>query len=131
MTATHPAASTRRTTLTFIVRYVQILVASMIGMAAFGPLATFVGASGIEALALLMATTMAAGPAAWLAVRRHHWSAIAEMAVAIYLAFAVLFPVYWIGALSAEGLMILGHVLLLPAIAIAMLRRREEHLRAR
>ena len=131
MTAIDPVRSTWRAVLIFVVRYVEILVASMIGMVAFGPLSAFVGASGIEALALLMATTMAAGAAAWMAMRRHRRSAIAEMILAIYLAFVVLFPVYWVGAISAEGLMIVGHVLMLPAIAITMLRRREEHLRTR
>jgi flagellar biosynthetic protein FliP len=39
----------------------------------------------------------------------------------------VLFPLYWLGAVSASELLIVGHVLMLPAIAAAMLRRREEY----
>jgi hypothetical protein len=59
--------------------------------------------------------------------RRHGWAAIAEMAVAMYLPFVVLFPPLWLGVLSATGLMVLGHVLMLFAIAAAMLRRRDEY----
>jgi flagellar biosynthetic protein FliP len=49
------------------------------------------------------------------------------MAVAMYAPFVVLFPPLWLGVLSATGLMILGHVLMLFAIAAAMLRRRDEY----
>ena len=37
------------------------------------------------------------------------------------------FPPLWLGVLSATGLMVLGHLLLLFAIAAAMLRRRDEY----
>jgi hypothetical protein len=36
----------------------------------------------------------------------------------------------WLGQLSTDGLILVGHVLMLPAMAIAMLRRREEDLPA-
>jgi hypothetical protein len=65
--------------------------------------------------------------AAWMRFRRHGWAAIAEMAVAMYAPFVVLFPPLWLGVLSTTGLMVLGHVLMLFAIAAAMLRRRGEY----
>ena len=46
----------------------------------------------------------------------------------MYLSFVVLFPAYWLGALSDAGVMLVGHVLMLPATALAMLWRREEYL---
>jgi hypothetical protein len=49
------------------------------------------------------------------------------MAVAMYAPFLVLFPPLWLGALSVSGLMVLGHVLMLLAIAAAMLRRRDDY----
>jgi len=55
------------------------------------------------------------------------WAAVAEMAVAMYAPFMVLFPPLWLGVLSANGPMVLGHVLMLLAIAAVMLRRRHEY----
>ena len=129
------ARPTRRAAVTnrrFILRYLQIVAAAIVGMVVLGPLSMRIGASaGAEVNALLMATTMTAGLAAWMAWRRHPWAGIAEMGLAMYLSFAVLFPPYWLGVLSVPGLMVLGHVLMLPAIAVAMLRRREEYVGTR
>lgn len=134
MTAVHPTHPTWRATVTsrgFLVHYLQMLAAMGVGMAALHPLSMLVGdGAGTEVYALLMATSMTAGMAAWMAWRRHSWPAIAEMGLAMYLAFAVLFPLHWLGALSAAGLMVAGHVLMLPAMAAVMLRRRHEHLPA-
>lgn len=55
---------------------------------------------------------MATPMTAWTARRRHSWPAIAEMGVAMYLAFVVLFPPLWLGLLSGDGLMLAGHVLM-------------------
>ena len=132
MTTIRPTRPTWRTAITnraFIIHYLQMLVAMLLGMALYMPLSILVGETrGIEVDALVMATSMTAGMTAWMAWRRHTWSAIAEMALAMYLAFVVLFPPYWLGALSASGLFAAGHVLMLPAMALAMLHRREEYL---
>lgn len=132
MTTIRPARPTWRTAVTsraFIVHYLQMLVAMLAGMALYTPLSMLVGDTArIEVDALLMATAMTAGMAAWMAWRRHAWPGIAEMGLAMYLAFAVLFPPYWLGAISAQGLSILGHVLMLPVMALAMLHRREDYL---
>lgn len=132
MTAIRPARPTWRTAATnrgFVVHYLQMLAAMIAGMVVLGPLPMLVGdGAGTEAHALLMATSMTAGMAAWMAWRRHPWPGITEMGLAMYLAFAVLFPLHWLGALAAQGLIVLGHVLMLPAMAVAMLRRREDYL---
>jgi flagellar biosynthetic protein FliP len=111
----------------FVVHYGQMLVAMIVGMVVLGPLSMLVD-SGVEVHTLLMATWMSIGMAAWMAWRRHAWPAIAEMSLAMYLSFAVLVPAYWLGALSGDGVMVAGHVIMLPAMALAMLRRREEYL---
>ena len=85
-------------------------------------------AMGVEVHSLLMATWMTAGMTAWMVWRRHSWPAIVEMGSAMYLSFVVLFPGYWLGALSGHDVMVAGHVLMLPAMALAMLHRREEYL---
>jgi len=132
MTAIRQTRPTWRAAVTnraFVVHYLQMLVAMLAGMALYMPLSMLVGdGAGIEVDALLMATAMTAGMAAWMAWRRHPWRGIAEMGLAMYLAFAVLFPPYWLGMLSAHGLFVVGHVLMLPAMAGAMLRRREDYL---
>ena len=120
---------TWRTTLTdrgFVVHYLQMLAAMVFGMVLLGPLSMLVD-SGVEVHSLLMATWMSIGMAAWMVWRRHAVPAVVEMCLAMYLSFVVLFPAYWLGALSGEGVMLAGHVLMLPAMALAMLRRREEY----
>lgn len=111
----------------FVVHYLQMLLAMGAGMLVLGPLSMLAGDSGVEVQALLMATWMSAGMAAWMAWKRHAWPAIVEMCLAMYLSFAVLFPPYWLGVLSGGGVMLVGHVLMLPAMAMAMLRRREQY----
>jgi flagellar biosynthetic protein FliP len=98
-------------------------------MLVLGPLSMLVD-TGIEIDSLLMATWMTAGMTAWMAWRRHTWLAIAEMGLAMYASFAVLFPAYWLGALSGHNLMLAGHRVMLPAMALAMLHRREEYVHA-
>jgi hypothetical protein len=119
----------------FVGHYVEIVVAAVVGMAVLGPaesmLLNAIGWAGLlaslEASALAMATNMTVAAAAWMRFRRHGWAAIAEMAVAMYAPFVVLFPPLWLGVLSATGLMVLGHVLMLLTIAAAMVRRRDEY----
>jgi hypothetical protein len=48
-------------------------------------------------------------------------------AVAMYLPFVALFVPLWLGVLSPTGLMVLGHVLMLFAMAAVMWRRRDEY----
>jgi hypothetical protein len=110
----------------FVVHYLQMLAAMVVGMVVLGPLSMSVD-PGVEVHSLLMATWMSIGMAAWMAWRRHAWPAIAEMCLAMYLSFVALFPAFWLGALSGGGVMVAGHVLMLPAMTLAMLRRREEY----
>jgi peptidoglycan/LPS O-acetylase OafA/YrhL len=70
-----------------------------------------------------MATNMAVAMAAGMRFRGHGWATTAEMAAAIYVPFMMLFPPLWLGVLSAAGLLALGHVLMLVAMAAVMLRR--------
>ena len=115
--------------------YLEITLATVAGMLVLGPaesmLLNSIGWAEVvahfEAATLVMATNMTAATAAWMRLRRHGWAAIAEMAVAMYAPFLVLFPPLWLGVLSVNGLMVLGHVLMLLAIAAAMLRRRDDY----
>ena len=119
----------------YVGHYLAIALAAIAGMVVLGPLESMllnpIGwaavLANLEAATLVMATNMTVATAAWMRLRRHGWAAIGEMAVAMYAPFLVLFPPLWLGVLSATGLMVLGHVLMLFAIAAAMLRRRDDY----
>jgi hypothetical protein len=132
---TTPTTLRRPALRRFVGHYLEIVVAAGAGMVVLGPVESMllnpIGwaevVANFEAATLVMATNMTVAAAAWMRFRRHGWAAIAEMAVAMYAPFVVLFPPLWLGVLSATGLMVLGHVLMLLAIAAAMLRRRHEY----
>lgn len=119
-----------RATLTdrrFLVHYLQMVASMLVGMVLVVPLAMLFGDVGVEAGALLMATSMTTGMTAWMAWRRHSGRAVAEMAAAMYLSFVVLMPLYWLGVLSGDGFVLAGHVVMLPAMALVMLYRPSEY----
>jgi flagellar biosynthetic protein FliP len=118
----------------FVGHYLEIVVAAVAGMVVLGPAESMLlnpiwaeVVANFEAATLVMATNMTVAAGAWMRIRRHGWAAVAEMAVAMYASFLVLFPPLWLGVLSASGLMSLGHVLMLFTIAAAMLRRRDQY----
>jgi hypothetical protein len=98
----------------FVRHYLEIVVATVAGMVVLGP-----------------AESMLLNPIGWAELLAHSETYTLVMAtnmtVAMYAPFVVLFPPLWLGVLSATGLMVLGHVLMLFAIAAAMLRRRDEY----
>jgi flagellar biosynthetic protein FliP len=119
----------------FVRHYLEMVVAMTAGMVVLGPAESLlldpVGWAELRAHpeinALVMATNMAVAMVAWMRLSGHGWAATAEMAAAMYLSFVVLFPPLWLGALSGTGLLVLGHVLMLVAMAFVMLRRRDEY----
>jgi hypothetical protein len=119
----------------FVRHYLEMVMAMVAGMVVLGPVESLlldpVGWAQLrarpEARALIMAINMTVAMAAWMRWRGHSWATTAEMAIAMYLAFVVLFPLLWLSVLSAAELMVLGHVLMLVAMAAAMLRRRDEY----
>jgi hypothetical protein len=119
----------------FARHYLEMLVAMMLGMMILGPIESALldplGWQSVrdsaELSALVMATNMTVAMVAWMCFRRHSWAAISLMAASMYLAFVVLFPLLWLGVLSADGMLAGGHLLMLPAMAAAMLLRREEY----
>ncbi len=121
-------AGTARRALTdrgFWIHFLQMLAAMVLGMLVLGMLWPSFGS--VEADTLVMATNMTIGMTAWMVYRRHGWAAIAQMAAAMYLSFVVLFPALWFGWLSGDGVMLVGHVLMLPAMVLAMLWRPDEY----
>ncbi|GAA4698073.1 hypothetical protein GCM10023215_40580 [Pseudonocardia yuanmonensis] len=115
----------------FVRHYVKMLVAMGLGMAVLLPLWRLAGlpdlSGSVELNSLLMATSMTVGMSAWMLVRRHSWAAVGEMAAAMYLPFVVFFVPFWAGVLGGHGVMLAGHVLMLPAMLLAMLHRPAEY----
>jgi hypothetical protein len=118
------ALLTNRTALR---HFAEMLVAMLLGMAALGPLWPHLATDRVEVHALVMATNMTIGMTALMLWRRHRAPAVLEMALAMYLPFALLFPAHWAGWLSADAVLLIGHVLMLPAMVLAMLHRPDEY----
>jgi hypothetical protein len=120
----------RLRTRAFWFHYGEMIAAMVVGMMVFYPLLTWVldrlgRGDLLDAAiptALVMATSMTLGMSIWMAIRRHSWHFILEMGAAMYLSFVVLFPTYWAGLLSGDGLLIAGHIVMLPAMAAVILR---------
>jgi len=119
-----------RKNLRFALHFAEMVIAMFAGMLVLGPLWSLLwpGLSDRPAVgALVMATNMTIGMAAWMRIRRHAWPLIAEMSAAMYLPFLVLLIPYAFGAISGGALMMGGHVLMLPAMLAAMLWRHREY----
>ena len=119
-----------RRTWHLVRHYLEMLVAMIVGMVALGPLEALVWPGlddRVDVHAIVMATNMAIGMGAWMRFRGHSWPAVLEMSAAMYVPFAVLLVPYWAGAVSGSFLFTAGHVLMLPAMALAMWWRLDEY----
>jgi hypothetical protein len=121
LVATAPRA---RRWLGFAGHYLEMLVAMAVGMVALAPVwdGLWPGhADRPDTASLAMATNMTVAMVAWMAVRGHTRRGIALMSAAMVVPFAVLAVPYWAGIMPGSWLMPLGHVLMLPLMAVAML----------
>jgi hypothetical protein len=129
----HPRAHarSRRSAARHLTRhYLEMVLAMLVGMFVLGALEHLVWpalTTRADVAAMVMATNMSAGMAAWMRVRGHSWRGTAEMSAAMYLPFAVLLVPFWAGALGGGALMTWGHLLMLPAMALVMLLRPAEY----
>jgi hypothetical protein len=126
-----PEPGGRATSVLHFARHMlEMIIAMVLGMIVLEPVWSFLwpGLSGITtAHVLVMATDMSVGMGLWMRIRRHGWPSIVAMSAAMYAPFVVLLPFYWAGLLSGSALMTAGHVLMVPAMLAAMLRRRHEY----
>jgi hypothetical protein len=114
-----------------------MVVAMVAGMVFLGAILrlifTLLGYSDLldqtEPRTLLMAVNMTVGMSLWMRYRGHTWASVGEMAGAMFLPFVALLVAFWAGLLSADAIMLGGHVLMLPFMAVVMLRRRDEYAR--
>jgi len=119
---------------TFALHFAEMVVAMVVGMVVLHPVWMFaldaVGAAGLMdnpyTGALIMATNMTMAMSAWMKVRGHRWRPIVEMGAAMYVPFLVLFVPLGLGVIDQGALMLWGHLLMLPAMAVVMLLRPHE-----
>ena len=82
----------------------------------------------IELRAFVMTTNMVIGMTLWMRFRRRHtWASTLEMDAAMILPLALLIGPYWTGLLSGGALLAAEHMLMLPLMFFAMLRRYDEY----
>lgn len=119
----------------FLRHYLEMLAAMAAGMLVLEPVRMLASAAlgwstlfdRTEPLAMAMATEMSIGMAVWMRFRGHGWTPILEMCLAMFAPFLLLFVPLWAGLIGRDGVMLAGHLLMLPAMALVMLRRREEY----
>ncbi|MCT2584521.1 hypothetical protein [Actinophytocola gossypii] len=78
---------------------------------------------------LLMATYMTIGMSLWMRFRGCGWPAVRDMALAMFLPFVAMYPAYFAGWVTTTAVMVVGHVLMVPAMVVAMLLRVDEYTR--
>jgi flagellar biosynthetic protein FliP len=131
-----PQQSCREVRRNLVRHFVEMVAAMVVGMAALGAVARLILAmSGnsdsladrVGLRALVMTVNMTIGMAVWMQHRGHGWAAIAEMSAAMFVPLGILVGPFWAGALSGGALLGWMHLLMVPAMAIAMQRRRAEY----
>ena len=114
----------------FVRHYLEMVAAMLVGMFALGGVEDLVWpnlTARADVAAMVMATNMSLGMAAWMRFRGHSWRGIVEMSASMYLPFAVLLVPYWAGLAGGGVLMTWGHLLMLPSMALVMLLRAEHY----
>ncbi|NRQ38674.1 hypothetical protein HII36_43650 [Nonomuraea sp. NN258] len=132
---TAPSPAARRSWWPFARHYLEMIAAMLVGMALFDAalrgLLALAGTSfpdGYPTLtALKMTFDMSAGMLIWMRIRGHAWPATLEMTASMIVPVAALLPLLWLDVISADTLMLLEHVLMLPLMLVVMLRRRAEY----
>jgi hypothetical protein len=120
----------------FARHYVEMVIAMAVGMLVFGAAVRGVlalagtelsMARNPEAASLEMAFDMSAGMLVWMRLRGHGWAGSLEMCAAMFAPLALLFPLLWLDAVTADSMMVLEHAVMLPLMFAVMLRRRDEY----
>lgn len=125
-----PSHGTRR----LLWHLAEMALAMVAGMVLLGPLwemaGTALGVAGAlarpEVAALVMATNMTVGMTVWMRYRAHHWRGVGEMAAAMYVPFLLLLVPFWAGLLDGDAVLLGGHLLMVPAMVLVVLRHRHE-----
>jgi hypothetical protein len=139
MTTTPPTSpSAHRSAGRFARHYAEMVIAMVAGMVVLGlPLEAAMRAMGTgsaelqdraPAVALLgMATIMTIPMVAWMRHHGHAWRPCHEMAASMFLPTLAAIVLMWSGAIGFMTAMGVEHVVMLPAMLVAMLLRVDEY----
>lgn len=128
------AATRRGPAVCFLRHLLEMTVAMMLGMFAYGALVgTLSAASGSsfetirvgqpELFVLGMALSMTVPMVVWMRHRGHDWRNSAEMSAAMFVPGLALIVCYWLNGISASSVCPLACAAMIPAMIIAMLYR--------
>jgi len=129
-----------KSTRHFIRHYAEMVAAMFLGMGVlFAPALVALGAAGVSsselrsdapALLLLgMGVTMTLPMVAWMRYRGHGRAASNEMAASMLIPTAGVIALLGAGLVDDVGMLLMvEHVVMLPAMLVAMLLRRDEYL---
>ena len=113
--------------LRFLGHFVEMVVVMLIGMGVLTAILGMPHGSPVEIQALYMAATMTVPMVGWMLFRGHSRRATAQMSAAMVIPLAVLLPLQWAAFITADAVIDLQHLLMLPAMLGAMLLRRTEY----
>jgi predicted small integral membrane protein len=110
----------------------EMVVAMVVGMMVLGMLTDPVfSLAGLDSYrsrpeldALVMVFNMSVGMTVWMRHRGHGWPGVLKMDGAMFVSLLALFPLLWLGAISADVMFGLAHVVMLPAMYLAMGHRQ-------
>ncbi|TFC06383.1 hypothetical protein [Cryobacterium mannosilyticum] len=119
----HETSHHARRHLRSLLEYLGMVAAMLAGMVILGLIRDLVAPGPVlraDVEAIIMASEMVIGMSAWMVARRHAWRGIVVMSAVMYLPFLILAPLFWVGTISGDVLAAGGHLLMLPAMALAM-----------
>jgi hypothetical protein len=119
----------------FLRHYLEMVVVMMVSMAVLGALISgilvILGHSNLRHVAglraFVMTMNMIIGMSVWMRLRGHGWASTLEMDASMVLPFVLLIGPYWARLLSGGALIGVEHLLMLPFMFLAMLRRHDEY----
>lgn len=118
----------------FVRHYFEMCLAMCVGFAVLNPLfyevARLIGISDPlgqipELSALFVAFNMSAPMAAWMRHRGMEWGPVAEMSGAMFVEAIMLIGVSWLGVFPRSAVVLWQHGLMMPAMLVPMVYRRE------
>lgn len=120
----------------FALHYLEMVVVMVVGMEALGAAVDLVAdVESTGAMLVEMGITMTVSMVAWMRVRGHDWRPCLEMGASMVLPTLGTLALCGSGILEGAGAsMAVLHAVMLPAMLVAMLLRRDEyscHLRHR
>ncbi|WP_020574648.1 hypothetical protein [Actinopolymorpha alba] len=116
---------------------VEMIVAMVVGMVLLAPIwnavLTWLGLDQAlerpDLAGLVAATDMTVAMTVWMLYRGHGRARIVEMGAAMFVPYLLLIVPYWLGIFPGEHILMGGHALMMPAMAVAMLAHRGKYAR--